>query len=142
MTAIDSIQAFDITVPSDSVSLKNLVIQISGGTGDVDLYVKQGSQPTSSVYDCRPYLGGNNEICSFQPPTAGIYYINLSGFTAYSGVTLTATLTTCTDSYDGTWKSGSDSFGVCGNAVQSVTIYPANRKRSPPYAGNGKRINP
>jgi len=124
----DSIQTFDIAVPSDSVMLKMLVIQISGGTGDVDLYVKQGSQPTSSVYDCRPYLGGNNEICSFQPPTAGIYYINLSGYAAYSGVTLTATLTTSTgpSSYDGTWKSGSDSFVVSGNAVQSVSIYPAD----------------
>ena len=32
-----------------------------GGTGDGDLYVRFGSQPTTSAYDCRPYASGNAE---------------------------------------------------------------------------------
>jgi hypothetical protein len=33
------------------------------GTGDADLYVKKGSAPTTSDYDCRPYGGTSNEEC-------------------------------------------------------------------------------
>ena len=39
----DSIQTFDIAVPSDSVMLKMLVIQISGGTGDCLLYTSDAA---------------------------------------------------------------------------------------------------
>src|SRR5690606_8137650 len=42
-----------------------LTFNMSGGSGDADIYVKFGSQPTSSSYDCRPYQGGNAESCSF-----------------------------------------------------------------------------
>ena len=34
---------------------------MAGGSGDADLYVRYGSQPTTSSYTCRPYLNGNNE---------------------------------------------------------------------------------
>jgi hypothetical protein len=33
------------------------------GTGDADLYVKVGSEPSLSSYDCRPYKTGSNETC-------------------------------------------------------------------------------
>lgn len=33
------------------------------GTGDADLYVRIGSAPTTSSYDCRPYKTGSNETC-------------------------------------------------------------------------------
>ncbi|HAA23012.1 MAG TPA: hypothetical protein DCP28_31195, partial [Cytophagales bacterium] len=50
---------------------QELVVSISGGTGDADLYVRQAAAPTTSSYDCRPYLNGNNETCTFQNPTPG-----------------------------------------------------------------------
>ncbi len=34
---------------------KPLTIQTYGGSGDVDLYVKYGSAPSKSNWDCRPY---------------------------------------------------------------------------------------
>jgi hypothetical protein len=34
------------------------------GNGDADLYVKFGSQPTTSDYDCRPYANGSTENCN------------------------------------------------------------------------------
>jgi hypothetical protein len=37
--------------------------------GDADLYVKAGSAPTTSSYDCRPYASGSDEEC----------VVNLSG---------------------------------------------------------------
>jgi hypothetical protein len=33
------------------------------GTGDADLYVRVGSAPTSTQYDCRPYKTGTAESC-------------------------------------------------------------------------------
>ncbi|WPB82014.1 M4 family metallopeptidase [Archangium violaceum] len=65
---------------------------ISGGTGDVDMYVKFGSQPSTSSYGCRPYLSGNNETCNMAAQaTAGRYHVMLNGYSAYSGVSLTGT---------------------------------------------------
>jgi len=81
---------YKIAVPSGQTSL---AIAMSGGTGDADLYVKLGAQPTSSVYDYRPYLGGNTESVNVSNPAAGDWYISIYGYAAYSGVSLTATHT-------------------------------------------------
>ena len=87
---------FSLVVPAGQSSL---TIKISGGTGDVDLYTKLGSQPTLSSYSCRPYLTGNAETCTFTSPAAGTYYVMLRAYTAYSGVTLTGTyISPATDS--------------------------------------------
>jgi pseudolysin/vibriolysin len=71
----------------------NLVINTSGGSGDADLYVKFGSAPTTSSYNCRPYVSGNAESCSFATTQAGTYYVKVRGYTAFSGVSLKATWT-------------------------------------------------
>ena len=81
---------YKIAVPAGQTSL---VIKISGGTGDCDLYVKRGSQTSSTNYDQRPYLSGNNETVTIANPVAGDFYIGLNGYTSYSGVTLNATYT-------------------------------------------------
>ncbi|MFP2897332.1 pre-peptidase C-terminal domain-containing protein, partial [Corallococcus sp. 4LFB] len=67
-----------------------VTITTSGGTGDADLYVRFGSSPTTSTYDCRPYRSGNAETCTLSKTTAGKYYVKIRGYTAYSGVTLKA----------------------------------------------------
>lgn len=72
---------------------KNLVITTSGGTGDADLYVKFGSAPTTSSYNCRPYVSGNAETCTFATTQAGTYYVKVRGYSAFSGVSLKATWT-------------------------------------------------
>jgi vibriolysin len=79
---------YKISVPTGQSSL---VIAMSGGTGDADMYVKRGSQPTSSVYDYRPYLNGNAETVTVTNPVAGDWYISLYAYSSYSGVTLKAT---------------------------------------------------
>lgn len=65
-----------------------LSVSISGGTGDADLYVNFGSQSSTTSYDCRPFLNGNNEQCTFNAPSSGTWHIDIYGFTAASGVTL------------------------------------------------------
>lgn len=84
--ATGSTQRFSVTVPARA---SNLLIQTSGGTGDVDLYVRASAEPSKSVWDCRPYVSGNNETCTFATPLATTYYIMLAGYAAYSGVSLT-----------------------------------------------------
>jgi vibriolysin len=65
---------------------------LSGGTGDADLYVKAGSAPTTSSYDCRPYLSGSNETCNIAAKTAATrIYVMVRGYSTYSGASLTGT---------------------------------------------------
>ena len=68
----------------------NLSFTMSGGSGDADLYVKQGSAPTDSSYDCRPWKSGNSETCTFASPVAGTYHVRVKAYSAFSGVSLVA----------------------------------------------------
>lgn len=81
---------FKIDVPAGQASL---TIKIAGGSGDADLYTRQGSRPNTSTYLCRPYQSGNNETCTVNNPAAGTYFAMLNAYSAYSGVTLTGTYT-------------------------------------------------
>ncbi|QRO01611.1 M4 family metallopeptidase [Archangium violaceum] len=66
----------------------------SGGTGDADLYVKAGSQPTTSSYDCRPYLSGNAETCNIAAKTAATrIYVTLRAYSTFSSVSLKGSYT-------------------------------------------------
>jgi len=81
-----------IDVPANATKL---VVQTSGGSGNVGLYVKRGAAPTTTVFDCRPNLAGNAETCTHNNPAAARWYIMLRGAAAYSSVVLKATITTC-----------------------------------------------
>lgn len=78
---------FTVELPA---AASNLLISIGGGAGDADLYVKAGSRPNSSVFDCRPFRGGNGESCSFPNPVAGIHHVMVTGYRTYSDVSLKA----------------------------------------------------
>jgi len=68
-----------IDVPAGATSL---VVELTGDNPDADLYVRYGSAPTQSDYDCRPYTGGSDETCSFDNPNpaAGRWYIMVRGY--------------------------------------------------------------
>ncbi|CAH9054040.1 hypothetical protein PSECIP111951_00946 [Pseudoalteromonas holothuriae] len=78
---------YTIDVPA---GMTNFTVTTSGGSGDADLYVKQGSQPTSSSYECRSWNSGNSEVCTFTNPTAGKWHLSLNAYSSFSGLTLSA----------------------------------------------------
>jgi serine protease len=105
-------QYYTIDIPSGA---SNLSVSISGGSGDADLYLRRGSQPTQSSYDCRPYRNGNNESCSEASPQAGTWHVGIRAYSSFSGVTLQAS-----------WDTGGGSGGG-GNQGFTETGLSASR---------------
>lgn len=95
--------AYTFTVPAGAT---NLSVAMAGGSGDADLYVRFGSAPTTSTYDCRPYKSGNSETCTFATPSAGTWHVMIRAYSSYSGVTLTASWT----------EPSGGGGGTCGNS--------------------------
>lgn len=77
---------FTMNVPA---GVSTLTFDTNGGSGDADMYVKFGAQPTSSDYDCRPYKGGNLEHCDIANVQQGTYFVMLSGYADFSDVNVT-----------------------------------------------------
>ena len=86
LSAVSQSQVVYRLVLKESVS--SLKVEVFGGTGDVDLYLRAGASPTVSEYDCRPYQNGNVEECVVNAASPGTYYIMLRAFRDYSGVSL------------------------------------------------------
>ena len=82
---------YTMVVPAGATGLKFVT---SGGTGDADMYVKFGSAPTDTVYDCRPYASGNAETCNIATAQAGTYYVRIKAYSAFSGLSLTGSYST------------------------------------------------
>ncbi|WMS87132.1 pre-peptidase C-terminal domain-containing protein [Pleionea litopenaei] len=76
---------YELDLPSGLATLRAVM---SEGSGDADLYVRFGAQPTTSSYDCRPYRNGNNEQCDFTNPQSGIWYFSIRAYSTYSGTNL------------------------------------------------------
>ncbi|WP_031431003.1 MULTISPECIES: pre-peptidase C-terminal domain-containing protein [Methylomicrobium] len=115
--AAGSERHFYIDVPAGATGLK---IEMADGTGDADLYVRFGSAPTLTEFDCRPYVLGNDEECEGTNPAAGRYYILVHGYESYSGLALWAehTSTPPVTTYPLT-------VGKTGNGIGTVTSTPA-----------------
>ncbi len=90
VASTDQVLSYQFEVPAGA---SDLDFAISGGSGDADLYVRFGSAPTLSSYDCRPYLNGNNESCNFSSPQAGTWYVNVVAYNSFSNLTLEANFT-------------------------------------------------
>jgi len=81
---------FTLDVPAGATDLSFVM---SGGSGDADMYVRFGSAPTTSTYDCRPYRNGNNETCNISNVQGGTYHVMLRGYSSYSGTSLVGSFT-------------------------------------------------
>jgi len=79
-------KSFTLEVPAGAT---NLHFNMSGGSGDADLYVKFGSAPTTSSYGYRSWATGNTEAVSISSPSTGTYYVMINAYAAYSGASLT-----------------------------------------------------
>lgn len=80
-------RAYTIVVPAGA---SNLRVTTNSGSGDADLYLRFGSAPTTSTYTCRSIGSTNTESCLISAPSAGTYHIGVYGYSAFSGLTLTA----------------------------------------------------
>jgi serine protease len=76
---------YQIEVPNGA---SHLLLATYGGTGDADLYVRRAAEPTTSLYDCRPFRFGNDETCFFPAPQSGTWYVYVRGFSAAAGMSL------------------------------------------------------
>jgi hypothetical protein len=88
-TATSAAKLYRISVPAGS---SNLSVVLAGGTGDADLFVRLGTPPTGTAFDCSSEGATTNETCDFADPDAGTWYIRITSF-VYSNATLTATVT-------------------------------------------------
>ena len=76
---------YELEVPNGA---SNLLFAMFGGTGDADMYVRYGAEPTDTAFDCRPFSFGNDETCFFPAPQGGTWYVTVKGFSDASGVSL------------------------------------------------------
>jgi serine protease len=81
----DGTLRYQLVVPNGA---SNLLFAMFDGTGDADIYVRYGTPPTDSTFDCRPFRFGNNETCFFPRPQSGIWYVNVKGFVDSAGFAL------------------------------------------------------
>ena len=85
----DSETFYKIDVPAGA---RSLLIRTAGGTGDVSLYVMEGSMPTATSFDLSSVHVGNAESVVVRSiPKATTYFVRVVGVQAYSGVTVQAT---------------------------------------------------
>ncbi len=61
------------------------------GSGDADLYVRVGTAPTKSAYDCRPYRYGSKESCAVDITTPAPVHVMVRGWASSSNFTLVGT---------------------------------------------------
>lgn len=112
--------SFTMEVPAGATGLS---FDMAGGTGDADLYVKFGSAPTTSSYDCRPYKGGNTESCPIATAQAGTYHVKVIGYSAFTGVNLTGSYTEGSTGGGGGATGGSASVTDISVARRAWTYY-------------------
>lgn len=119
--ATDAWTHYYIDVPAGQTSLN---IDLSGGTGDADMYVKFGSQPTDTDYDCRSWTANNDESCSFSSPAAGRWNISIFAYSGYSGASLLAdyNLSSCADGATINNLSGTSGFDYYTQDVPACAI--------------------
>jgi hypothetical protein len=104
----NSAQYYSIVIGS---GIGGLSLQMSGGTGDADVFLRKNSLPTRADFDCISQTGTNNESISLNASTdaassscpglnkklsTGTWYLAVFGLAAYSGAGLTTSTTAAT----------------------------------------------
>jgi len=68
-----------------------LTVELYGGTGDADLYVRKSGWPSTSSYDWRSYNTGNTEKIEIPNAAGGTYYVMVHSYSSYTGLSIRAT---------------------------------------------------
>ena len=79
----------DITEPSDEA----LNVELSGGSGDADMFVHYGERPNHQYkYRCSSGNAASEEFCQLVPTRAGTYHVAVHAYTAFGPSTLEVTV--------------------------------------------------
>ena len=84
-TTRNNFRHYTLNMPEGATTMN---VNINGGSGDADLYIRFGARPTTTQWDFRPFLNGNNESVTVDNPQAGTWYISVRAFETINGVTL------------------------------------------------------
>ncbi|MBN8468586.1 trypsin-like serine protease [Corallococcus exiguus] len=115
--------AYTLSVPAGA---SNLTFELSGGTGDADLYVKFGSEPTLTSSTCQSTRFDNQEQCTILGPSVGTYYVKVRGFKASSGMRLKVGYSSLLD-FGGMWGYANNGQ-LMPNPATGADVCPAGYK--------------
>ena len=115
--ATGSEQFWTLAVPANATGLKFVT---GGSNGDADLFVRFGSAPTGSVYDCKSDGSSSSETCNIATAQAGTYHVLIKGYAAYSALSLT-----------GSYSSGGTGSVVFSNGGLSTGATAKNGDAAP-----------
>jgi hypothetical protein len=101
-----------IDVPAGASLLRVVV----SGSGDADLYTRQGSKPTSSTYACRPYRTNSEETCTHNNPSRGTWWVGIFGDNPAT-YSITATTTVPTFSISGAAGTGNAAISASSSSA-------------------------
>ncbi|SET71893.1 M4 family metallopeptidase [Stigmatella erecta] len=85
-TAEGTSKFYKLTVPPGQASLSFVT---SGGSGDLDLYVKRGAAGDMGSYDCKSEGPSTAEECVITDPAEGDWYVTVFAYSSFTGVTVT-----------------------------------------------------
>lgn len=78
---------YTIDVPAGKTSVK---FSINGYNGDADMFVRLGSLPTATTFNCKSDGPTSAETCSLGTPAAGRYYVGVYAYSTYSDLSVMA----------------------------------------------------
>ena len=80
---------YTLEIPAGQAIANFDLVPGTAATGDADIYVRYGSAPTNSAFDCRPWTSGTvTENCSFTNPQAGTWHVRVVAYTTSTGYTV------------------------------------------------------
>ncbi|RDY65895.1 peptidase S8 [Lysobacter soli] len=119
---------YTLAVPAGATGLKFVT---SGGSGDADLFVKFGSAPTTTSYDCKSEGSTNAETCNIATAQAGTYHVLVRGYSTFSGLSLTGSYTAGGGGGTQTYSNATD-YTISDNATVDSPITVSGRTGNAP----------
>ena len=90
-STVDEVFLFRVDITESSVEALN--VELSGGTGDADMFVHYGDRPDHHYkYRCTSGNAASDELCQMVPTRVGSYHIAVHAFTAFGPSMLTVTV--------------------------------------------------
>lgn len=88
---VDEVLHFRIDIDEPAQEVLN--VELSGGSGDADMFVHFGDRPADHYdYECVSGNAASDELCQMVPTREGSYHIAVHAFTAFGPSTLTVTV--------------------------------------------------